>query len=562
MTMDDYLDAGLYSLNEAWLRVNLGGLSDVELTFWWKEFGDEDHPEDGVFFSDNGGASFVKVYDLIGGTTTYQQIILDVDQLAATNGLSLTSNFVIKFSQYDNYMIATDGFAFDDISVVSSETPPVADFEASPTSGCAPLVVNFTDLSSGNPTSWSWDFGDGGTSSLQNPSYTYDTAGTYTVTLTATNAYGSDDEVKVDMIVADDCSVSHALSDIPVAGYVSGNYTNTHSSDLVYESIQEEISTGHPVKIWSFLEHKWDFNITAGNTIDFYVEAYRTDNTEGDNFDFEYSTNGTDFTYLLTVNSSALQTYNASLPNSLSGTVYIRVVDTDQSRGNTAQDYVYIDHMWIISQGSPPPPDTMYVYSIDVTRIGGRANRYQGQAVVTVYNQDNQPVEGALVEGHFTGPSSDNASGSTGADGKATILSQEVKGPVGTWCFYVDNVSLGSNIYDPSRNVENYDCEPPAKEIADLLPDHFELGQNHPNPFNPATSIHYSVPVASHVTITIYNILGEKVCSLVDRTVEPGYHSVIWNGTDSDGNTVSTGVYFYSMTAGDFSDTRKLLMMK
>ena len=71
-----------------------------------------------------------------------------------------------------------------------------ANFSGTPTSGAAPLTVNFTDLSTGSPTSWSWNFGDGGTSTAQNPSHAYAAAGTYNVTLTATNACGSDPEVK------------------------------------------------------------------------------------------------------------------------------------------------------------------------------------------------------------------------------------------------------------------------------------------------------------------------------------------------------------------------------
>ncbi len=75
--------------------------------------------------------------------------------------------------------------------------PPATDFSATPTSGTAPLIVQFTDASTGTPTSWLWNFGDVGTSALQNPSHTYASAGTYTVTLTATNAGGSDTETKV-----------------------------------------------------------------------------------------------------------------------------------------------------------------------------------------------------------------------------------------------------------------------------------------------------------------------------------------------------------------------------
>ncbi len=204
LTMDDNLNGGQYSQNEAWLRLNLAGKSEVDLTFWWKEFGDENHDQDGVFFSDNGGSNFVKVYNLIGGSTTYQQIPLDVDALASANGLSLSSTFVVKFQQYDNYSISTDGMAFDDIDVISYDVPPVADFGGTPTSGVAPLTVNFTDQSTYNPTSWSWTFGDGGTSTAQNPSYEYVTPGTYTVSLTATNAFGNDTETKTDYITVNE----------------------------------------------------------------------------------------------------------------------------------------------------------------------------------------------------------------------------------------------------------------------------------------------------------------------------------------------------------------------
>ncbi len=78
-------------------------------------------------------------------------------------------------------------------------TAPTAQFSASPTTGQAPLNVQFTDSSTGSPTSWSWNFGDGGGATTQNPSHSY-TAGTYTVTLTATNASGSDPEVKTNLI--------------------------------------------------------------------------------------------------------------------------------------------------------------------------------------------------------------------------------------------------------------------------------------------------------------------------------------------------------------------------
>jgi len=77
---------------------------------------------------------------------------------------------------------------------------PVADFVGAPTSGGAPLTVNFTDLSTGNPSAWSWNFGDGGTSLIQNPVHVYPNPGLYSVTMTASNMCGSDIETKTDYI--------------------------------------------------------------------------------------------------------------------------------------------------------------------------------------------------------------------------------------------------------------------------------------------------------------------------------------------------------------------------
>ncbi len=121
LTMDVTTNAN-FNTNEATLGLRLAGLSTVDLSFYWKEFSDENHPEDGVFLSDDGGANYTKVYDLIGGTNVYQQINLDIDALASANGLSLTNTFVVKFQQRDNYSITTDGFAFDDVSVTGSSS--------------------------------------------------------------------------------------------------------------------------------------------------------------------------------------------------------------------------------------------------------------------------------------------------------------------------------------------------------------------------------------------------------------------------------------------------------
>ena len=100
-------------------------------------------------------------------------------------------------------------------------------------------------------------------------------------------------------------------------------------------------------------------------------------------------------------------------------------------------------------------------------------------------------------------------------------------------------------------------------ETGDLgLPKTFQLAQNYPNPFNPATTIEYSLPQRSDVVIEIFDILGRKVRQFVNETRSAGVYKVMWDGTDQSGNPVSTGIYFYRIQAGEFVESRKMLLIK
>jgi N-acetylmuramoyl-L-alanine amidase len=96
-----------------------------------------------------------------------------------------------------------------------------------------------------------------------------------------------------------------------------------------------------------------------------------------------------------------------------------------------------------------------------------------------------------------------------------------------------------------------------------LLPDDFVLYQNYPNPFNPGTTIRYAVPGNSYVRLDIYNVKGQLIRNLVSKNCVPGVHSVWWNGKDQEGKGVSSGVYFYRLTAeGGRSVSAKMLLVK
>lgn len=94
------------------------------------------------------------------------------------------------------------------------------------------------------------------------------------------------------------------------------------------------------------------------------------------------------------------------------------------------------------------------------------------------------------------------------------------------------------------------------------LPSEYELGQNYPNPFNPETNIEFQVPRASQVDIEIYNILGRKVKTLVAGYKEAGFYTTHWDGTNENGAAVPSGVYFYRMTAGDYTVAKKMVMLR
>jgi len=95
-----------------------------------------------------------------------------------------------------------------------------------------------------------------------------------------------------------------------------------------------------------------------------------------------------------------------------------------------------------------------------------------------------------------------------------------------------------------------------------LIPLITKLNQNYPNPFNPTTTINYSLKEKSRVSINIYNIKGQKVKQLVSDQLSAGQHSVVWNGKDESGKSVSSGIYFYKLKAGNFEKTKKMILMK
>jgi|GEM_PF-2927218 len=94
------------------------------------------------------------------------------------------------------------------------------------------------------------------------------------------------------------------------------------------------------------------------------------------------------------------------------------------------------------------------------------------------------------------------------------------------------------------------------------IPERVQLYQNHPNPFNPETTIRYDIPERCHVTIVIYDALGRQMKNLVSGQQDAGTMFALWDGTDDSGRSVSAGVYLYQIRAGEYKQTRKLLLLR
>ncbi len=114
--------------------------------------------------------------------------------------------------------------------------------------------------------------------------------------------------------------------------------------------------------------------------------------------------------------------------------------------------------------------------------------------------------------------------------------------------FEGDTIQLGiSKVYDIEKGT---------------LPENFTLGNNYPNPFNPTTNIEFALPKKAHVRLDVYNMLGQKVRTLVDKELEAGFKVVTWDGKDDSGSEVASGVYLYKMDAGSFSQSKKMSLVK
>ena len=142
------------------------------------------------------------------------------------------------------------------------------------------------------------------------------------------------------------------------------------------------------------------------------------------------------------------------------------------------------------------------------------------------------------------------------SDGDGFTNGWELGDPDGNWVIGNDDPGSTQFVTNPG-DASSLDVQYAANGESSFM-----LYQNHPNPFNPSTNIHYYLPTESDVEISIYDIMGNKIRSLSNDGGRVGINTVFWDGANDHGQSVSGGVYLYKLEAGEFSQTKKMIMLK
>jgi hexosaminidase len=321
-----------------------------------------------------------------------------------------------------------------------------------------------------------------------------------------------------------------ANGQIPVAGTVNGTYSDTQTSNNGYESITEIESGGKPANRYSYLEHKWTINVTGGSTVTFFVEAYQSTSSDGDNFVFAYSTNDSTYTDMVTVTKTSddNNTQSYALPSSTSGTVYIRVKDTDQTSGNRNLDTINIDHLFIRSAAggepdtAPPTPDPATFASppapVSDTEITMTATTGSDATGPVEYYFDETSLNlGGTDSGWVTNPVYNDTELSPSTQYTYTVQMRDSVTPT-------PNVGTAST---PANATTNGSCSPTDMHIEAVVCAEISCGGPNRN---------------GQATVTIYDNCGDPVQNaLVDGTFTGDFSETFYDvQTDQYGDAVFT----------------------
>ncbi|MGB2697593.1 MAG: S8 family serine peptidase [Candidatus Zixiibacteriota bacterium] len=286
------------------------------------------------------------------------------------------------------------------------------------------------------------------------------------------------------------------------------------------------------------------------------IQWNATDNIGITSIDIDYTYDGGTNWFDVADLSGNPGSYDWTVPNTPSTTCLVKVYayDAATNEGSDVSDAYFTIQA--------PQETPMFVESIGLSMKIAGPNRTASATPKVVEDIAAYPaLEGVTVYGHWYGATSDMDQCITGSDGTCTVKSNKVKNPTQQFCFQVDSLKKVDYYWEDTKGV-TYNCIGPNGKLVAGIVSEFSVSQNYPNPFNPMTEFSISLPQETHVNLVVYNVMGQKVKTLVNDHMSAGTHSITWDGTNENGNVVSSGIYFYKVVAGDIMTTKKMILMK
>ncbi len=480
-----------------------------------------------------------------------------------------------------------------------------SDFASNITAGQPPLLVQFSDISIASPTvitSWAWDFNEDGITDAteQNPTWTYTDAGKYAVTLTVSDGTNTNTLTKIDYVVAVNPGSILVWEGQPNGASYSGlfikDYLQSVGKDVIYLTSEELL---HPLNGFDavFLSfgnayESSSFSNNKAATVQEYLENGGFLYLEGgEALGYEQSWNNTLLSLFGIASSSDGIENNTPVTNlaGQSGTLTEGMLFTSSSQldnywidtyvpnstGQIAFNETTVGDVAIQNIGSFGQRTFCFSYALGKLNDSSTPNtRVELLNRILEFFSIVVPVEltsftGSSVDGNVTL----NWSTATELNNRTFEIERRkensdfvligfVEGKGTTterqeYTFIDKNITTGKYYYRLKQIDFDGTFEYSNEIEVDAAPVSFSLEQNYPNPFNPSTKISYSIPHKSFVTLKVYDPLGSIVSELVGEEKESGRYELDFNAVD-----LSSGVYFYKIEAGDFSEIKKMILLR
>jgi PKD repeat protein len=431
-----------------------------------------------------------------------------------------------------------------------------ADFSSNVKTGNAPLAVQFTDLSTGTVTTWEWTFGDGSTSTSQNPGHTYTAAGAYTVKLKVTGPAGNYTKSVANYITVKELKAEFTGAPTSGTAPLTVNFTNS--------------STGH----YSYI--KWDFGdgttSSSSNPSHIYNSSgvYTVKLTVGETGSTAKSNTKTRTNYI-TVNSvkETISKPNlAGSPNKgkVGQTLTFTTGGATSNLGHTVEYQFEWGDGTYSNWGTSPQSHTFSSTGTQYVRARARCKTHTRvesswstaiafqvtycTLTISVSPSNSGNVTKNPNKVNFSYNETVQVTANTNSGYRFDHWSGSVTGTTSSKSLAMNGDKTVTAYFIKSSAVE---ANPEQTGIAD----HFILEQNYPNPFNAETTIRLNVPEASKVIVEIYNLSGECVDRPLNGNLAAGMHTIKWNASN-----FPSGTYLIRMLANENTLTKKCILLK